>query len=65
MALWKGFPLCAMATVIESEAAFEKRCVELKVDGSLLAGFSGQGVKTFRSLAFALGAPQKPPTEAA
>ena len=39
--------------------------MELKSDGSLLAGFSGQGVKTFRSLAFALGTPQTPPTEAA
>ena len=54
-----------MATIIESEAAFEKRCMELKSDGSLLAGLTGQGVKTFRSLAFALGTPQTPPTEAA
>ena len=31
-----------MSTIIESEAAFEKRCLELKSDGSLLAGMSGQ-----------------------
>ncbi|CAE7839749.1 NaCP60E [Symbiodinium sp. CCMP2592] len=34
-------------------------------DGSLVAGMAGQGVKTFRSLAFALGTPQTPPTELA
>ncbi|CAE7912272.1 unnamed protein product, partial [Symbiodinium necroappetens] len=54
-----------MSTVIESEAAFERRCLDVRGDGSLLAGLSGQGVKTFRSLAFALGTPQSPPTEQA
>ncbi|CAE7366831.1 unnamed protein product, partial [Symbiodinium sp. KB8] len=52
-----------MSTIIESEAAFERRCLEVNGDGSLLAGMSGQGVKTFRSLAFALGTPQTPPSE--
>ena len=51
-----------MSTIIESEAAFERRCLEVNGDGSLL---SGQGVKTFRSLAFALGTPQAPPAEEA
>ena len=37
----------------------------MRGDGSLNAGLAGQGVKTFRSLAFALGTPQTPPTEAA
>jgi len=54
-----------MSTVIESEAAFERRCLDVRGDGSLLAGLSGQRVKTFRSLAFALGTPQSPPTEQA
>ncbi|CAE7032271.1 NaCP60E [Symbiodinium sp. CCMP2592] len=52
-----------MSTIIESEAAFEKRCLEVRGDGSLTAGLSTQGVKSFRSLAFALGTPQSPPTE--
>ncbi|CAE7226396.1 NaCP60E [Symbiodinium sp. CCMP2592] len=54
-----------MSTIIESEAAFERRCLEIRGDGSLVAGMAGQGVKTFRSLAFALGTPQTPPTELA
>ena len=54
-----------MSTIIESQAAFERRCLEVRGDGSLNAGLAGQGVKTFRSLAFALGTPQTPPTEAA
>ena len=37
----------------------------MRGDGSLNAGLAGQGVKTFRSLAFALGMPQTPPSEAA
>ncbi|CAE7296178.1 car, partial [Symbiodinium sp. CCMP2592] len=55
--------LLSMSTIIESEAAFEKRCLEVRGDGSLTAGLSTQGVKSFRSLAFALGTPQSPPTE--
>ena len=54
-----------MSTIIESEAAFEKRCLELKSDGSLLAGMAGQGLKSYRSLAFALGTPQTAPNDAA
>ena len=52
-----------MSTIIESQAAFERRCLEVRGDGSLNAGLAGQGVKTFRSLAFALGTPQTPPTD--
>ena len=52
-----------MSTIIESEAAFERRCLEVNGDGALLAELAGQGVKTFRSLAFALGTPQTPPAE--
>ena len=54
-----------MFTTIESEAAFEKRCLELKSDGSLLAGMAGQGLKSYRSFAFALGTPQTAPNDAA
>ena len=54
-----------MSTIIESEAAFDRRCMEVRGDGSLTAGLSTQGVRTFRSLAFALGTPQTPPTEEA
>ena len=59
------FPLVTMSTIIESQAAFERRCLEVRGDGSLNAGLAGQGVKTFRSLAFALGTPQTPSSEAA
>ena len=60
-----GFVGGSMSTIIESEAAFVRRCMEVRGDGSLTAGLSTQGVKTFRSLAFALGTPQTPPTEEA
>ena len=61
----RSFVCSDMSTIIESQAAFERRCLEVRGDGSLNAGLAGQGVKTFRSLAFALGTPQTPPTEAA
>ena len=61
----RSFACSDMSTIIESQAAFERRCLEVRGDGSLNAGLAGQGVKTFRSLAFALGTPQTPPTEAA
>ena len=54
-----------MSTIVESEAAFEARCLEIKTDGSLQAGFAGQQVKTFRALAFSIGTPQSAPTDAA
>ena len=54
-----------MSTIVESEAAFEARCLEIKSDGSLQAGFAGQQVKTFRALAFSIGTPQSAPTDAA
>ena len=47
--------------IIESEAAFEKRCLELKSDVLLLAGMTGQGLKSYRSLAFALELARRQP----
>ena len=53
-----------MATIIESQAAFSQRCNELTLDGSLLASLTGQQISTYRALAFSIGTPQTPPSDA-
>ena len=50
--------------MIESEAAFEQRCKEINPDGSFHRSLDAQQVRTFRTLAFSMGTPQSPPTEA-
>lgn len=52
----------AVMTLVDSEAAFEKRCSELQ-DG-LYDILSAIGVSTFSKLAFAVGSPQAPVVDA-
>lgn len=49
--------------LVDSEAAFEKRCKEL--DPNLYDTMSNAGIVTFASLAYAVGAPQTAPTDEA
>jgi len=51
-------------SLVESKAAFEHRCDEITADGSLKAAFATAGVDSFSKLAFSVGTPQSPPTEA-
>ncbi|CAE7235845.1 unnamed protein product [Symbiodinium sp. CCMP2592] len=53
-----------MSTVIESEAAFKQRCAEASKDATLHTKLEAQGIRCFKTLAFAIGSPQQPPTEA-
>ena len=53
----------AMA-LVESVAAFEQRCDELNATGGIKVGLRNQGINCFSLLAFAVGSPQSPPTEA-
>ena len=50
--------------LVESVAAFEQRCDELNPTGGMKIGLRNQGVTCFSLLAFAVGSPQVPPTEA-
>ena len=50
--------------LVESVAAFEQRCDELNPTGGIKIGLRNQGVTCFSLLAFAVGSPQVPPTEA-
>ena len=43
-----------MSTIIDSEAAFQQRCSESASDATLHTKLSAQGIKTFKTLAFAL-----------
>ena len=51
-------------SLIESAAAFQQRCDEIQADGSLRTALNRAGVDTFSRLAFSVGTPQTPPTEA-
>ena len=51
-------------SLIESTAAFEQRCDQLNPAGDIKTGLRAQGVVNFSLLAFAVGSPQSPPTEA-
>lgn len=51
-------------SLTESRAAFEQRCNELTTDGSLRAALVAQGIHNHSMLAFSVGSPQVPPTEA-
>ena len=51
-------------SLIESRPAFEQRCDEIFADGSLKAAFAASGVDSYSKLAFSVGTPQSPPTEA-
>ena len=47
--------------LVDSDASFEKRCVELQ-DG-LFDMFNDAGIRTFSGLAFAVGTPQRAPPD--
>ncbi len=51
-------------SLVESVAAFEQRCDELNPTGDIKVGLRNQGVTCFSLLAFAVGSPQTPPSEA-
>ena len=51
-------------SLVESKAAFEQRCDEITTDGTLKAAFAATGIDSFSKLAFSVGTPQSPPTEA-
>ena len=51
-------------SLIESTAAFEQRCDQLNPAGDIKTGLRAQGIVNFSLLAFAVGSPQSPPTEA-
>ena len=51
-------------SITESQAAFEQRCNELTPNGSLRAALVAQGIRNHSMLAFSVGSPQVPPTEA-
>ena len=55
-------PLQAMS-IIDSEAAFERKCKELRNGDELFNGLDRLGIKDFSTLAFTLGTPQKAPTD--
>ncbi|CAE7458003.1 unnamed protein product [Symbiodinium sp. CCMP2592] len=54
----------SMSTIIESDAAFKQRCAEASKDAALHSKLEAQGITNFKTLAFAIGSPQQPPTEA-
>ena len=51
-------------SLIESVAAFRQRCDEIQADGTLRTSLIRAGVDSFSKLAFSVGTPQTPPTEA-
>ena len=57
------YRVTAMA-LIGSVASFNQRCDEILADGSLRNRLGLAGVDTFSKLAFSVGTPQTPPTEA-
>ena len=57
------YHITAMA-LIESAASFRPRCDEILADGTLGNRLVLAGVDTFSKLAFSVGTPQTPPTEA-
>ena len=50
-------------SIIDSEAAFERKCKELRNGDELFNGLDRLGIKDFSTLAFTLGTPQKAPTD--
>ena len=50
-------------SIVDSAAAFERKCEELKGGDELFDGLEKLGVSDFSTLAFALGTPQKAPSD--
>ena len=51
-------------SLIESKHAFAARCEELDASKELQRKLKAEGIETHRSLAFCIGTPQQPPSEA-
>lgn len=51
--------------MVDSVAAFEVRCSEIDDSGQTFTLLNREGLNTFSSLAFAIGTPNQPPTDAA
>ena len=54
----------SVMSLVESNAAFTQRCTEIDPTGNFGTLLHGQNIRTFSSMAFALGTPQTPPTDA-
>ena len=50
-------------SIVDSEAAFTRKCKELRNGAELHEGLARLEIKDFSTLAFALGTPQKAPTD--
>ena len=50
-------------SLVDSAAAFERKCKDLRGGDILYEGLSALGITDFSTLAFTLGTPQKPPTD--
>ena len=50
-------------SLVDSSAAFERKCRDLKGGDALFEGLANLGISDFSTLAFTLGTPQKPPTD--
>lgn len=50
--------------LVDSTAAFQARCNEIDDTGQLALVLSRQGITSFSSMAFAIGTPNQPPTDA-
>ena len=50
-------------SLVDSAAAFERKCKDLRGGDILYEGLSALGITDFSTLAFKLGTPQKPPTD--
>ena len=59
------FCILRAMTLVDSVAAFESRCSEIDDSGQLFIQLSRQGLTTFSSMAFSIGAPNQPPSEVA
>ena len=51
--------------LVDSIAAFEQRLGEVVADAAACAAITGNGIRTFSTLAFASGTPQSPPSDEA
>lgn len=51
-------------SLVDSTAAFHARCNEIDDTGQLATVLSRQGITSFSSMAFAMGTPNQPPTDA-
>ena len=51
-------------SLVESNAAFLQRCAELDATGNFGTVLAAQNITSFSGMAFAMGTPQSPPTDA-